>query len=495
MRHMGLGLTDSVATDVRTKAAGGRPDLAPDLERCFRFDAVEDAYAVAGIEGRIPGWLRGSYYVNGPARFARGGVEYRHWLDGDGMVCALHFDGAGVRFANRFVGTRKLRDEETAGAAVYRTFGTAFAGDRLRRKMMLEAPVNVSVYPYAGTLLAFGEQTLPVELDPVTLATRGEYDFHERLNEVSPFAAHAKFDLAAGHMFNFGISYSANPSLQTYEFDGAGFLLSRRRIPLPCPHSVHDFSMSRQYFVFFLSPLFLNMEKVMRDQMPVFDAMAWKPEAGSRILLVPREASGTPISVETGSGYCLHMINCFEQDGRLAVDLIELDEPIYPQYQPVPDLFATAPGGRPVRYWIDPAAQRVLERVPMNYDRTPDFPSIDNRLAAGPYDEFWMLGISSSGQTGRKFFDQLVRASWREGEAVDLYQTARGEYLGGEPVFIANPNAPSEGVVIVQHLKPHAGAVDYLLFDAFHLARGPLARLPLKHPVHPGFHASFRPGA
>jgi len=39
---------------------------------------------------------------------------------------------------------------------------------------MLEPPVNVSVYPFAGSLLAFGEQTLPYELDPVTLETRGD---------------------------------------------------------------------------------------------------------------------------------------------------------------------------------------------------------------------------------------------------------------------------------------------------------------------------------
>jgi carotenoid cleavage dioxygenase-like enzyme len=37
--------------------------------------------------------------------------------------------------------------------------------------------------------------------------------------------------------------------------------------------------------------------------------------------------------------------------------------------------------------------------------------------------------------------------------------------------------------------------VDYLLFDAFQLKSGPLARLPLRHPVHPGFHASFKASA
>jgi hypothetical protein len=39
------------------------------------------------------------------------------------------------------------------------------------RDLALASPVNVSVYPVAGRLLAFGEQGLPWELDPVTLET------------------------------------------------------------------------------------------------------------------------------------------------------------------------------------------------------------------------------------------------------------------------------------------------------------------------------------
>ena len=104
--------------------------------------------------------------------------------------------------------------------------------------VMLEPPLNVSVYPFANAVLAFGEQSLPYELDPVTLETRGEFDFHGRLNELSPFAAHAKIDAATGHMFNFGISYSAvQPSLYVYEFDSTGDLLARRRHLLEFPHS------------------------------------------------------------------------------------------------------------------------------------------------------------------------------------------------------------------------------------------------------------------
>ncbi len=120
------------------------------------------------------------------------------------MVCAVHFGPEGARFANRFVQTRKLQEEDAAGRFVYRGFGTAFAGDQLRGSIMLEPPVNVSVYPFAGSVLAFGEQTLPYELDPVTLETRGEYDFHGKLNHLSPFCrARHKVDPASGHLLNF----------------------------------------------------------------------------------------------------------------------------------------------------------------------------------------------------------------------------------------------------------------------------------------------------
>src|SRR5215471_6972303 len=161
-------------------------DLAPLLERCFLFEASEASYAVEPAEGQVPEWLRGTYYVNGPARFERAGLRYRHWLDGDGMVCALRFGADSLQFTSRFVQTRKLRDEEEAGRFLYRGFGTAFPGDRLHRGVMLEPPVNITVLPFAGSLLAFGEQSLPMKLDPLTLATRGAYDFHGALNEVSP---------------------------------------------------------------------------------------------------------------------------------------------------------------------------------------------------------------------------------------------------------------------------------------------------------------------
>ena len=184
-------------------------DLAPLLERAFALDVREDAGAPVRVDGTLPSYLRGTCLLNGPGRFERGGVRYRHWLDGDGMVAALHVGDDGARFTNRFVRSGKFTREEADGRPVFRTFGTSFPGDQLKRGIGLESPVNVSVYPYRGALLAFGEQGLPWALDPVTLETRGLYTFGGQLNEITPFSAHPKIDHRTGELFNFGVSFSA----------------------------------------------------------------------------------------------------------------------------------------------------------------------------------------------------------------------------------------------------------------------------------------------
>jgi all-trans-8'-apo-beta-carotenal 15,15'-oxygenase len=467
-------------------------DLAPLLERCFLFEATEASCAVVAAEGKVPAWLRGTYYVNGPARFERAGLRYQHWLDGDGMVCALRFGADSIQFTSRFVQTKKLHDEEDAGRFLYRGFGTAFPGDRLRRGVMLEPPVNITVLPFAGSLLAFGEQSLPMELDPFTLATRGAYDFQGALNEVSPFAAHAKIEPATQRLVNFGISYAAaQPALYTYEFDDTGCLLARRRFELPHAYSNHDFGLTPRYSVFYLSPLLMDFARL-REGASVLESLYWAPELGSRLLLAPRANGSESIEIPIPAAYCLHLINCFEQDDRLMVDVVELDEPIYPQYQPMPDLFASAIRGRPVRYVVDLAAGAVRERVCLvAYDRAPDFPSLDPQLHGAAYDDFWMLGISHAAVNGRKSFDELVHASWSRAAADDVYRLPAGEYFGGEPVFAANPYDQEQAVIIVQHHTPAEMSSGFLLFAANAVHAGPIARIPLKQRLHPGFHACF----
>ena len=67
-----------------------------------------------------------------------------------------------------------------------------------------------------------------------------------------------------------------------------------------------------------------------------------------------------------------------------------------------------------------------------------------------------------------------------------------GSYLRGEPAFLGDPASAGErGVVVCQLFDARREISSFLLFDAFDVAAGPLAVLPLDTPVHLGFHAIF----
>lgn len=467
-------------------------DHAPFLENIFDFDPGEHSYPVEEIEGDIPDFVRGTYYINGPGRFERGGLRYQNWLDGDGMVCAIRFEPGRVHFANRFVRCTKFIAEEAAQRPIFRTFGTAFQENRLKRNVMLESPVNVSVYSYAGMLLAFGEQSLPWQLDPVTLETRGPFNFSGALNEVSPFAAHPKFDVRSGEMFNFGVSFSATqPQLHLFRFDAHARQRTRKRLNLEYPCSVHDFCLSPTYAVFYLSPYLLDMSAIRNKGQSLIEALRWEPQRGSRLLIVQRETGQEVASIAIGQGYCLHLINSFEDGENLTVDVVEYVQPVYDQYGMIPNLFTNVSSAQPVRFVVDVRNWALIERSAISYRLAHDFPSIDARHVAQPYRDVWMLGMSGSGQRGRKFFDQLVHADWHEPTTTDTYQAPAACYLGGEPRFIARPDDSRAGVVICQLIDARQGSSAFAMFDALHVARGPVALLKLREPIPPLFHTMF----
>lgn len=468
-------------------------DHAPGLERLFPDAAPEGEWTLQVEGDALPDWLRGTWLANGPGRFGRAGQRLSHWLDGDGLLSAVVFDGEGARLRQCFVRTRKLAEEEAAGRFLFRTFGTRFAGDRLIHGLGLASPANVSVYPFRGELVAFGEQGLPWSVDPATLSTRGEQTFDRALNAASPFSAHPCFDPGSGEMWSFGISFAAaRPALHLYRF-GAHEGSDRYRIPLPYPCSIHDFGLSPRFAVFYLNPYLLDMTALLGGA-TVLESLAWRPELGSRLLLVERAGGAVAAEIPLDGRYCLHQINAFEEGDRLVVDLLELDAPVYGEYRPVPDLFTTVTPGRPRRLVIDLARREVVATREIAYDRAPDFAAGDPHEALSSSRHFWMLGISATGEPGRKFFDELARGDWESPERVELWRAPAGQVLGAEPVFVRDPAGGEAGVVLCQLFDPARGAAWLALFDAFDLARGPLARLALPAGTPPLFHTTFVAG-
>ncbi|HEY0783026.1 MAG TPA: carotenoid oxygenase family protein, partial [Thermoanaerobaculia bacterium] len=225
-------------------------------------------------------------------------------------------------------------------------------------------------------------------------------------------------------------------------------------------------------------------------------ALAWRPELGTTLLVVRRDTGEEVVRIAAGDRYSLHTIGAHDAAGgdRLIVDLVELDRPVYDQYEVIPDLFTSVGEGRPVRLTLDLAAGAVVDRREIAYAAAPDFPAIDPRGAQRPGDDLWLLGIAQTGRPGRKFFDQLVHARWSRPDEVELWQAPRGQYLASEPLFVPDPAGDAgEGAIVCLLLDVDEAASRCLVFDAQAIARGPRAVLDLETLVPPMFHAAFAP--
>ena len=136
------------------------------------------------ISGTVPPDLSGILYKNGPAKFTRQGQPYAHWLEGDGAVIRLEFNGQDgtVTFTSRLVQTDSFQADETAGAITVRgTFGTnkndgTFNAFDLR----LKNPSNTNAVRIGDKVLALSEVGLPFLLNATTLETLGRETFDSR---------------------------------------------------------------------------------------------------------------------------------------------------------------------------------------------------------------------------------------------------------------------------------------------------------------------------
>ena len=158
-------------------------------------------------------------------------------LSMDGMVQGLVLDNGRADFRNRWMSTPKYLLEEKYGQGMFewsdgdwadwRNFGW---GDVKRNEHNCGIPQgtnNVNTFPFAGEVLASGEQGgPPVALDPITLETKGVVRWSTQLSHgmhdpagrangngdgiIDPdtdpdavFAAHPKWDHETGELFGF----------------------------------------------------------------------------------------------------------------------------------------------------------------------------------------------------------------------------------------------------------------------------------------------------
>ena len=235
-------------------------------------------------QSRLPEALRGTFYRNGPAVHERFGLRYQHLFDGDGMVQAFRFDGRGVTHRARVLATPKLTRETEAGRRRFSGFATEVDGALALRRADDINPANISVLHHHGELLALWEGGSAIVLDPDSLEWRGFKVWGAGL-EGLPFTAHPRVE-ADGTVWAFGYAFARSPALVLYHIAPDGALVKAKVLDPGPLGMVHDFVVTARHLVIVIPPLVFEPS---RAEGSLLDAFVWRPELGSRVLVVDKD--------------------------------------------------------------------------------------------------------------------------------------------------------------------------------------------------------------
>lgn len=436
------------------------------------------------VVGELPAGLAGAYLRNGGNPYFSPAGNY-HVFDGDGMVHGVHLDGeGGASYSNRWVRSRGLTYEREKGHGVYGGLGEFKMPDAeaLEAGGLFKNTANTNIVRHAGHHLALMEGAHPTALD-AGLTTLGEYDFGGRLE--GAMTAHPKVDPDTGEMLFFGYS-PFPPYLRYHVVSAAGELTRSTDIPIDRGVMMHDFATTGGYAVFFDLPAIFDGEAMMAGE----PAIRWKPQAGARIGVLPRDGGGEDmVWIDVDPFYVFHFMNAYERNGRILVDGCRASAmPTSFGDDPVPEQ-----GIRPYLWqWeIDPAAGTVTDR--QLDDRTGDFPRINDSLNGKPYRFGYQAHTSSWTQGEGVWFDGVIQFDHDTGTSAVC--VLGEDMVMGEVAFAPDPAGTEEddGWLVAFASDLPAGTSEFVVVDTRDVPGGPVARVKLPRRVPFGFHGNWMP--
>ncbi len=439
------------------------------------------------VEGRLPAGLRGIHYRIGPAVHERFGLRYRHWFDGDGMLQEYRFDGRSVSHRARVLQTPKLRREREAGRRLYTGFGTQVPEGRPVRRPDEVNSANTALLDHHGALYALWEGGSASRIDRESLDWSGFRDWGGNLRGV-PFAAHPKTD-PDGTLWAFGCLPGPHPRILLYRISSDGALADAAAIDVAPLGMVHDFAITERSLVLVVPPYVFDPD---RAGGTLLDAHVWRPELGSRALVVSKGDLSERRWHSLPAGFGFHHGNGWEEsDGTIRFDHCLAEDPSL-----VRDRFRGFMRGR-LEPGADPHYARIVLRPGRDgavddRDGVAEFPSVAPAFAGRRNRFVYTLG---AGRARPGFALHRIEKRDLESGGVEFHDYGTG-VVAEEHLFVARPGGTGEddGWLVGAILDTARRATAVSVLDARRPGDGPLALAWLDRPLPLTFHGSFRSG-
>ena len=435
-----------------------------------------DARDLRVLSGRIPGDLRGVYMRNGPnPRYKP--VSFAYPLDGDGMIHAVYLDGGRARYRNRFVQTAGLRIEERAGRAVYPSFTHPSPIDpSVFRPGESHVPVKngafVNIIRHGDHLLALNEATSCYEMS-MDLETLGEWT----AGTAQPLhmGAHNRRHPRTGDLWALEYSWR-EPVVRFHRLNPSGLLVETRSVTLPMPTMVHDFVLTERHVVLIAGPAVFDIQAARAGK----SMLQWRPDLGMRIALLPLDG-GETTWIEGDPFHVYHFANGFERGGKVVVDYVHHDRFAFTA--------EVAPTFR--RLTIDPVRRSFT--TARFFDDEVEFPRINHRREALST-RYAYVPMRTPTLTvpnpPSAVFNTLLKVDTESGRST---RHDFGDWIIGEAAFVPRPGGTREddGYLAAFAFDAKQGASRFVLLDAGHVERPPVAVVALPQRVPQGLHGNW----
>lgn len=457
---------------------------------------------LAEVEGSIPAALHGTLFRNGPGLFERGSMRKRCLLDGDGMVQAFRISDGQVRYRNRFVSTRKYKEESEAGKYIYSTWSTQAPGGFWANLDggTFENQAGVSVVMRDDKLYAFDEYHPPYQLDPFTLETIGP-SWLGLPEGGTVFSAHSKIDPRNGDWIFFGLEFGKKTILHLTVLAVDGSLRLHKATELPRFAYIHDFFVTQRHIILNLHPVDFKVLEFLFGRKSMIGAMHWRPELGNLVLVFDRSSGEGLASLTAEACWMWHGLNAFEKGGEIVADFVGYRNPDHFLGED-PALFAIMEGrkgnyaypGTLRRYIIDPSGRRIREET--LHEGNFEFPYVNLRHLCHLHRYGYFAEITRD----EHFFTGVTRIDTVSGKK-QSFDFGSAVYCS-EPLFVPRPDAEyapgsvdEPGWVLVEAYDGLKGESFLAIFDAETISSGPIALAKLLHHVPLGFHGFWQEGS
>ena len=444
------------------------------------------------LSGHIPSELEGSLYRNGPGRLERGGRRVGHWFDGDGAILAVHFSEGKATGTYRYVQTEGYQQEAAVDKFLYPTYGmTAPGGFWNNWTKDVKNEANTSVLALPDKLLALWEGGLPHALDLETLETQGKDNLAGSLSNL-PFSAHPKIDPTTGEIFNFGVTVGKEVALNLYCTDSTGKIKRKNTYPLAAASLIHDFVLVGQYLVFFVPPVLLNLIPVILGFKSFSEAMKWKPELGTQILVFDRDTLNLVSKIETDAWYQWHFTNGYvDRDGLITIEFVRYQDFKTNQYlkEVATGKTSTLAKGTLWEIKIDPQIGKVIDTKEL-LDLGCEFPVVPQNQVGQPW-RYTHLSVYKKGtDISQELLNAIARFDRHTGDLVvanmekNCYPT--------EPIYVPQPDNPERGWLLTVVYDGNNDSSEVRIYASDRLEDEPICRLGLPSVIPPSFHGTWK---